>query len=101
MAITFEEKSYVGRNISILLAIAAVVVAAAYFIWGFLRQNLVVVPEIPTKTIGINLDILEDPALVALDMFPEITPAANEAPTQNPFVDLPPVEIKPANADSQ
>lgn len=88
MAITFEEKSYVGRNILVLLAIAAATAGIGYWGWIFLQQVLVVAPPMAVSPAGIDMKILEDPAVAAFDLYPEIGAAENEFTSQNPFVKM-------------
>lgn len=87
MAITFEEKSKAGRN-AIIIALAAVILAAAgFFIWKFMPAAPVVDFPASVNKVRIEKEILTDPRVAALELFPEIPSVPAGEPRMNPFVE--------------
>lgn len=95
MAIIFEEKSNLGKNIVILIFVIALLAAGGFWLWNFLQTNEVEISDAPAMPAGINLEVLQDPNLASLEVFPEITPMKIDFTNRNPFV-----EYVPADKDS-
>ncbi|UMX48112.1 MAG: hypothetical protein L7H18_01035 [Candidatus Nealsonbacteria bacterium DGGOD1a] len=86
MAITFEEKNNNVRNIAIVAVIAVFLIVAGIFAWKSIQEPPVVNLIPAESAIQIRTEILDDPRLAALELFPEIPPAAAPAVRDNPFV---------------
>ena len=92
MAITFEEKSNLGKNIAILIVLVAVFFVIIFFGWRFLRENQAPASGTMPPVSGVNIQALQDPRLADLETFPKIAPAEFETGSRNPFVETPAVE---------
>jgi hypothetical protein len=86
MAITFEEKSNVGKNISEILIIVALIAGIGFFGWKLFQGAQVVAPDMSVVNVKIDEKVLDDPRISSLDLFPEIPTATVGAVRENPFV---------------
>lgn len=87
MAITFQEKSNLGKNILILLALIALFSAVVFFAWYFLQENVPPSSILSPASTGIDVGILQDSYLAEMDFFPEIKMIEADGLRQNPFVE--------------
>ncbi len=87
MAITFQEKSNLGKNAAIVIVLVASFFAVIFLIGYFLRENILPASEMSTAPQNIDMEMLQDPRLAEMDFFPEITVIENNEPRLNPFVE--------------
>ena len=101
MAITFEEKSNLGKNIAILLVLTAIFFAIIFFAWRFLKESQTSAPNIAPPPASINIETLQDPRLADMEIFPKIVPLESEVARLNPFVEAPPVDDESESAPAE
>ncbi len=90
MAITFKEKSNLGKNAAILAVFVAIFCAIIFFAWRFLQESRATVPDIMAPMmVSVDVQALQDPRLAEMDTFPKIAPLELESPRQNPFAEAP------------
>jgi len=87
MAITFQEKSNLGKKIAVLLALFLIFAAVIFFGWRFIEQSFTAPPALPAPVPTLNVETLQDPRLADLEMFPRISPPEEEITRENPFVE--------------
>ncbi len=87
MAITFQEKSNSGKKIAVLLVLLLVFAAIVFFGWRFIEQSFTAPPALPASMPTLNIEVLQDPRLADLEMFPRISPPEEEIVRENPFVE--------------
>lgn len=102
MAITFEEKNEFGKNFLITAATFAVLGGIGFFVWNFLQTAIpegeVALPA--TEAPSVDISLLQDPGLAALEPFPAIAPIdPAEGHKRNPFSEKSELEL-PANDSS-
>jgi hypothetical protein len=86
MAITFEEKSNVGKDISEILIIVALIAGVGFFGWKLFQGAQVTAPDLSAVNVKIDEKVLSDPRIPSLDLFPEIPTVTVGAVRENPFV---------------
>lgn len=86
MAITFEEKNNVGKNISEILVILALIAGVGFFGWKLFQGSQVTPPDLSAANVQIDEKVLNDPRISSLDLFPEIPTVTVGAVRANPFV---------------
>jgi len=86
MAITFEEKSNIGRNITVLVILVLLLAGVIFFVWRLLQSAQVDISVEPVNNVQIDKKVLSDPRIASLELFPEIPPATVGDVRQNPFV---------------
>jgi len=87
MAITFEEKSELGKNIAIVFVLVAVSSGAGFLGWKLSQGVPVEEVVIAPNSVRINKQVLEDSRLTALEMFPSLPPAMVGEVRENPFAE--------------
>jgi hypothetical protein len=100
MAITFEEKSNIGKNITVLVILGVLLAGAGFFAWKLSRATQVETVVVSVNDVQIDKKILSDPRIASLELFPEIPPATAGDVRQNPFIKYAaPPEDKTKSAD--
>jgi hypothetical protein len=89
MAITFQEKSNLGKKIAVLLALFLIFAAVIFFGWRFIEQSFTAPPALPAPAPALNVEVLQDPRLAEMEMFPRISPPEEEITRENPFAEVP------------
>lgn len=87
MAITFEEKNNTVRDAAIVAGMAALLLAAGFFVWKSIQETPTADLSATASKIKINKEILDDARFSALELFPEIPAVATATTTarENPF----------------
>ena len=88
MAITFQEKSNLGKRIAVLLVLSAALGAVVFFGWNFTKGNSAALPAFPVPAPALNVEVLQDPRLAEMEMFPRISPPEEEIARGNPFAEV-------------
>ena len=88
MAITFQEKSNLGKKIAVLLVLFLAFVAIVFFGWRFIEQSSPVPSALPASVPALNIEALQDPRLAEMEMFPRISPPEEEIARGNPFAEV-------------
>mgnify|MGYP000848311145 CR=1 FL=1 len=88
MAITFQEKSNLGERAVVLLVLLAMLGAAVFFGWNFIKENSAPLPALPAAAPAINVEVLQDPRLAEMEMFPRISLPEEEITRENPFAEF-------------
>lgn len=88
MAITFQEKSNLGKRIAVSLVLFAALGAVVFFGWNFIKENSAALPALPVPAPALNVEVLQDPRLVKMEMFPRISPPEEGITRGNPFVEF-------------
>lgn len=101
MAIIFEEKSNLGKNIAISLVILALLGAAIFWLLNLMQTNQPEIPDTPIMPAEIDVQVLQSSDLASLEIFPEITPAEIDFTNRNPFVEYVPAENEEESADEE
>jgi len=100
MAITFEEKSNIGKNITVLAILVLLLAGTGFLAWKLLQSTQVETVAAPVNNVQIDKKVLSDPRIASLELFPEIPPATVGDVRQNPFVKyVAPLEDKTKSAD--
>jgi hypothetical protein len=87
MAITFEEKSDIGPKVAAVCVIVALLGAAVFFGVKLFQNEPTESFAIPTASVKLDTEVLKDPRIASLELFPEVPPAAISLVRENPFVD--------------
>lgn len=87
MAITFEEKSELGKNIAIVVVLVAISSGAGFLGWKLSQDVPVETVTTAPTIIRIDKTILEDARLASLEKFPVLPPAMVGAVRENPFAE--------------
>ena len=88
MAITFQEKSNLGKRIAVSLVLFLIFAAIIFFGWRFVKQSSTVPPALSVSAPTLNIEVLRDPRLAEMEMFPLISPPEEEITRENPFVEF-------------
>ncbi len=89
MAITFKEKSNLGKNAAVLVVFIAIFCAIIFFGWRFLQEGRMTVSGGAIPMVSVDIQALQDPRLAEMDTFPKVAPLELESPRQNPFAEAP------------
>jgi len=91
MAITFEEKSNIGKNIVIAFTLVLLLAVAGFMAWKLSQSSQVETAVVPMNNVQINKKVLSDSRISSLELFPEIPAATIGEVRQNPFIKEVPV----------
>ena len=72
----------------VLLVLLAMLGAAVFFGWNFIKENSAPLPALPAAAPAINVEVLQDPRLAEMEMFPRISPPEEEIARGNPFAEV-------------